>query len=184
MQQLNHTQLRAAMLTLSNKLRQLITNMWAAHEDRIRRRATDRRVIAVFILLALSVTLAMRGAPADTGNTHTLAKEGPKSALQENAVDPKDAPEAGIVVCLGVVLDQDGMEHGFLQGAGQTLDQVFTDMGKTTLVSEGFTVRHRYCYESWQDAADFMMDGEVTLPRNTTAESFMLAYFEWKASKQ
>ena len=174
------TQLREVMLTLWDSLRHHSTRIGAAHQDSIKRWVTDRRKLAVLILLVLILTLAMRDAPTDTGSTDTPATAVPDSVIQNQ----KGVPEAGIIACIGVVLDKKGMQHGFLQEAGQTLDQLFTDLGKVTLVREGYTIQHNNCYEDWQGAADFMTDGEMTVPDNITAENFMIAYFQWKANKR
>ncbi len=192
MQQIDSTQLRETMQTLWNGLRRHSAQIWAAHGDTIKRWATDRRTLAVLLILALMLTLAMRDAPSDAGSTDTIstpATEVPDSTIQESPAQEstaaqKGVPEAGIVACIGVVLDKKGMQHGFLQLAGQTLDQVLTDLGKTTVVRQGYTIQHNDCYESWQGAADFMTDGEMTVPDNMTAENFMIAYFQWKANKQ
>ncbi len=94
--------------------------------------------------------------------------------------EPFPTKDAEIVVCLGVVRDTNGWQHGFFQRGSETLEQTFAQQGMQTLVDEGFTLEHRYCYDSWQNAADFLTDGAVTLPENATEEDFVTALMEWQ----
>ena len=101
--------------------------------------------------------------------------------VAEQAIaEPTPTEAAEIVVCLGVVRDTNGWQHGFLQRGSETLEQTFAQQGMQQLLDGGFTVEHRNCYDSWQKAADFLTNGAVTLPENATEEDFVAAMIEWQ----
>ncbi len=123
-------------------------------------------VVGVVLILTLIATVyGMRIGSASTPEQETVSAE-------------------KIVICIGVIRDASGMQHAFFQRGGDTLEQTLTESGKTAIVREGFTVEHRNCYDSWQKAADFVTDGQVTLPENATEQDFTMALIKWKQQQQ
>ena len=89
-------------------------------------------------------------------------------------------PEAEAVVCIGVARYSNGVEEAFFQRQGDSIETTLLAQHGNKLVSQGYMVEHRNCYGSWQAAADFLTDGQLTLPENATEAIFSMELLKWK----
>ncbi len=108
-----------------------------------------------------------------------LALQGTASS-QEIATDNGVVPEEMAVLCIGVVRYRNGVQDAFFQRPGESIAATLMEQSEQALVDEGFTVEHRNCYDSWQAAADFLTDGQVTLPEDADEEIFSMTLLKWK----
>lgn len=122
------------------------------------------RILVTVILLLLGLFLGVHHA---VSSSETANKDG-------------IVPEEMAVLCIGVVRYRNGVKDAFFQRPGEPLEALLMERKDAAQVSEGFTVEHRDCYESWQAAADFLTDGQLTLPDNANEAIFSMSLLKWK----
>ena len=128
------------------------------------KRVNKRWMAVGLLVLILGMLLAGRSA----GNSATTP-----------AVDGL-VPEEKSVLCIGVVRYSNGVQDAFFQRPDESVEETLMAQSNAELVPLGFTVEHRNCYSNYQAAADFLTDGQVTLPDNATEQDFTTALMGWK----
>lgn len=113
----------------------------------------------------------------------TMAAD-PASEPAATAVpDDGRVPEDQAVICIGLVRYGNGVETSFFQRGGESVEATLIARHGKELVDQGYTVKHHDCYGNWQAAADWLTDGQVTLPENANEEIFSLELLKWKQQK-
>lgn len=149
---------------------------WREHIQSAVPRVPKRLIGAAFIILLVGLALGLRG----HANGAAIANDNELLPKPTTVVDDRLVPEDQAVICIGVVRFTDGMLASVFQKGGESFEETLIRQTNAELVRQGYTIEYHNCYGNWQDAADFLTDGQVTLPENANEQVFTSELMKWK----